>query len=81
VKAPQLRGPSEKDIARFVESGAGKDRTATVAAEEPQARLPVYLPKTLHRRFKTACFMREVSMAEEVRAFIEKRTAELEAGR
>lgn len=46
-------------------------------------RLTIDLPEPVHTRFKTACAMTKRKMVEEVRAFIERRTAELErqAGR
>jgi len=65
VKAP-LKAPSEK-------------RNDKLAVSGQLTRLPVYLPKGLHKRFKLACMMNDVSMAREVRDFIERRTAELEA--
>ena len=46
--------------------------------EQPTARLSIDLPKSLHRRFKTACAKSDRKMAEEVITFIEQRTAELE---
>lgn len=42
------------------------------------ARLTIDLPESVHTRFKTACVMTKRKMVEEVRAFIEQRTAELE---
>jgi hypothetical protein len=36
------------------------------------------MPASLHRRFKLACIATDKLMAEEVLAFIERRTAELE---
>lgn len=49
----------------------------------PIVRLTIDLPEPVHTRFKTACAMTKRKMVEEVRAFIERRTAELEgeAGR
>jgi hypothetical protein len=42
--------------------------------------LTIDLPTGLYRRFKLACIEVDRTMAEEVLAFIERRTAELEAG-
>lgn len=49
----------------------------------PIVRLTIDLPEPVHTRFKTACAMTKRKMVEEVRTFIERRTAELEgeAGR
>lgn len=49
----------------------------------PIVRLTIDLPEPVHTRFKTACAMTKRKMVEEVRAFIERRTGELEgeAGR
>jgi hypothetical protein len=44
----------------------------------PIVRLTIDLPELAHTRFKTACAMTKRKMVEEVRAFIEQRTAELE---
>ena len=41
-------------------------------------RLSIDMPASLHRRFKLACVSAEKLMVEEVLAFIERRTAELE---
>jgi hypothetical protein len=38
------------------------------------------MPASLHRRFKLACVATDKLMVEEVLAFIERRTAELEEG-
>jgi hypothetical protein len=42
--------------------------------------LTIDMPASLHRRFKLACVATDKLMVEEVLAFIERRTAELEAG-
>ena len=46
--------------------------------DEPTRRLSIDLPKSLHRRFKTACTKADKKMIVEVTKFIERRTAELE---
>lgn len=62
---------------------AAKAQTSNSANTETQnvsavARLTIDLPESVHTRFKTACVMTKRKMVEEVRAFIEQRTAELE---
>jgi hypothetical protein len=52
---------------------------AKTAKAEPIRRLSIDLPKSLHVRFKAACARSDRKMIDEVMAFIEKRTAELEA--
>jgi len=49
-----------------------------VAEEEPTARLSIDLPKSLHRRFKTACAKADLKMVAEVMNLIERRTRDLE---
>jgi len=48
---------------------------------EPTARLTVDMPASLHRRFKAACVVAGVKMNDELRRYIEQRTAELESER
>jgi hypothetical protein len=45
---------------------------------EPTVRLTIDLPESVHTRFKAACAITRRKMVEEVRGFIEQRTAELE---
>jgi hypothetical protein len=45
---------------------------------EPMVRLTIDLPEGVHTRFKAACAITRRKMVEEVRGFIERRTAELE---
>lgn len=82
-----------EDIDRFVNDGPGRDVQSvntetqkTVKDEkqlsvkaEPTARLTVDLPQSVHRRFKAVCGLAGIKMNEEIRQFIERRTAELEA--
>jgi hypothetical protein len=49
-------------------------------ASERVKRLSIDMPVSLHRRFKVACAATDKVMVEEVLAFIERRTAELEKG-
>lgn len=75
--------------AAFVDTGRGKDKApapaaAVVAAPAPDAaapqqRMSIDLPKRLHSRFKAACALAETTMAAEITAFIERRTAELDS--
>ena len=60
-------------------SSKAETREAEQAAkEEPVARLSIDLPKSLHRRFKTACAQADLKMVVEVMQLIELRTSELE---
>ena len=61
-----------------ISSKAGKQEAGQPAEEEPVARLSIDLPKSLHRRFKTACAKADLKMAAEVMQLIERRTFELE---
>jgi hypothetical protein len=45
---------------------------------EPSKRLAINMSPDLHTRFKVACARCELVMADEVLAFIERRTVELE---
>ena len=55
-----------------------KKEGGQASKEEPVARLSIDLPKSLHRRFKTACAKADLKMVVEVMQLIEKRTSELE---
>jgi hypothetical protein len=55
-----------------------REPTKAVKTEEIR-RLSIDLPKSLHVRFKAACAATDRKMIDEVMAFIERRTAELEA--
>ena len=50
-------------------------------AAETIVRLTIDLPESLHTRFKAGCAMTRRKMVDEVRRFIERRTAELERER
>lgn len=45
---------------------------------EPNVRLTIDLPESTHTRFKAVCAITRRKMVDEVRGFIERRTAELE---
>jgi hypothetical protein len=82
AQLPQPKQPSRDDIDQFVENGRGIDVESspkTPAPKGEQSKFSVYLPDELHMRYKVLCVRRKVSMTGDVRAFIEKRVAELEA--
>ena len=61
-----VKGPShETPLPKEAPAGATK-------------RLTIDLPEDTHTRFKTACARHRTKMVEEITAFIERRTAELE---
>lgn len=90
AQAPKPRPLSPEIIAAFERRGAGQDtqthihvdvgnpEPAKPANTEPTQRLSVDLPKSLHRRFKTACARTDRKMLAEVTDFIVRRTEELE---
>jgi hypothetical protein len=55
-----------------------KDRPLQEAPTGPTKRLTIDIPEDAHTRFKTACVRNKTKMVEEVKAFIARRTAELE---
>lgn len=77
--------PTDDQILAFERGGAGHDTTQAVKSvlkpvpEEPAKRLSLDLPVSMHTRFKTACSATNRKMVAELQAFIETRTAELEA--
>lgn len=77
--------PTDDQILAFERGGAGHDTTQAVrpvanpVPEEPTKRLSLDLPVSMHTRFKTACSAANRKMVAELQAFIEVRTAELEA--
>lgn len=75
-----------EQIAAFETGGAGHDikpsNVGSPIATKPQEatrRLSLDLPESMHRRFKTACTATDTKMVREIMAFIDRRTAELEA--
>jgi hypothetical protein len=90
AQAPRPRPLAPDVIAAFERTGAGQDTQthispkvgmaapAKVVNAEPTQRLSIDLPKSLHRRFKTACARTDKKMLAEVTDFIALRTAELE---
>lgn len=85
--APRPKPLASETIDAYVKGGAGHDTSAaaslTAAVEKPKdtpmKRLSIDLPEDAHRRFKVACAATGRKMANELTAFIERRTAELEA--
>ena len=92
AQAPKPKPLTADVIQAFERGGAGQDtqthiapkpqkrEPAKAAKDEPTRRLSIDLPKSLHRRFKTACTKTDKKMIVEVTRFIERRTAELEKG-
>ncbi len=70
----------DDDAQSHIPSKAGKLKSTETDKEEPIARLSIDLPKSLHRRFKTACAKADLKMVAEVVALIEQRTIKLEKG-
>lgn len=84
--APRPKPLAPETIDAYVQGGAGHDTTSQPAPEPqekakdvPMKRLSIDLPEEAHRRFKVACAATGRKMAAELTAFIERRTAELEA--
>ena len=81
---PASTPPTDSAIDAFVSGGAGNDtdtqkhrKPLTQKAVKP-ARLTIDLDPDDQLRFKMACTANRVKMVDEVRAFIQQRTAELE---
>lgn len=80
LKKPSPRKrPTADEIDAYVSGGAGKDTEAQIPVKTETARLTVDLPQEQHRRFKVACALAGTEMANEIRQFIDRRCAELEA--
>jgi hypothetical protein len=85
--APKPKQLTDEEIAAFEKGGAGHDNGVPVAGgrarntlpEEPTKRLSLDLPESKHRRFKAACSATGHKMVQEIEAFIDARTRELEA--
>jgi hypothetical protein len=71
---------SREALEAYERGGPGHDTKAQKHIDTPVAikRLSINMPAGLHYRFKVACTRADVVMADEVLAFIERRTAELE---
>jgi len=68
----------EDETRSHIPSKSENSKPTKVVAEEPTARLSIDLPKSLHRRFKTACAKADLKMVVEVVDLIERRTRALE---
>jgi len=68
----------EDETQSHIPSKAGNKEPVEAVKEEPVARLSIDLPKSLHRRFKTACAKADLKMVTEVMNLIERRTRDLE---
>jgi hypothetical protein len=77
----QERAKAETPIA--IKAETRKATNTEIRISGPIVRLTIDLAEADHTRFKTACAMTRRKMVDEVRTFIERRTAELEgeAGR
>jgi len=90
AQAPKPKPLAPEVIAAFERRGAGQDTQTHISPKvgtiepakqedaEPTQRLSIDLPKSLHRRFKTACVKADKKMLAEVMDFVVRRTAELE---
>lgn len=85
-QAPKPKPLTDDEIAAFERGGVGHDNGAVArggakrvaTTQEPMKRLSLDLPASKHRRFKTACSATGHKMVEEIEAFIDARTVELE---
>ena len=86
-QAPKPKPLTDDDIAAFERGGVGHDngtlgqgsgKRAAATTQERMKRLSLDLPESKHRRFKTACSATGHKMVEEIEAFIDARTTELE---
>jgi hypothetical protein len=80
---PPLQDPGKAEPQIFVKAETRKAVNTETRSAGPIVRLTIDLAEADHTRFKTACAMTRRKMVDEVRGFIERRTAELEgeAGR
>ena len=91
VQAPKPKPLSDDAIVAFERGGLGHDTQNVIrpvveipkptndGQQEEMKRLSIDLARSLHRRFKTVCSRHDTTMIDEVVAFIERRTLELEA--
>src|SRR5512144_351090 len=86
-QAPKPKPLTDEDILAFENGGVGHANSARSinrpnrlpSPQEPTKRLSLDLPESKHRRFKTACSATGHKMVQEIEAFIDARTADLEA--
>ena len=80
------RQPTPDEMDAFIKRGVGKYKETQISVETETknsvqvetARLTVDLPRDMHRRFKIACTVAGTKMNDEIRRFIDRRSAELE---
>ena len=80
------RQPTPDEMDAFIRRGAGKDKEKQISVKTgtknsvqvETTRLTVDLPRDMHRRFKIACTVAGTKMNDEIRRFIDRRSAELE---
>lgn len=85
-KPQPKKQPTVEEVAAFVSGGAGHDTARQKnqstgsgdSVKQEMTRLTVYLPRETHHRFKVACTITRRKMNDEIRRFIERRSAELE---
>lgn len=77
-RSPPSRVPENAETQIAAKAETNKHANTETRIAGPIARLTIDLPEPVHTRFKIACVMTKRKMVEEVRAFIEQRTAELE---
>lgn len=80
---PPSQKPADTDSQIAAKPEPRKSVDTETRVSGPVVRLTIDLSEPAHTRFKTACAMTKRKMVDEVRAFIERRTVELEedAGR
>lgn len=80
---PLLQGPAKAEPQITAKAETRKSANTETRISGPIVRLTIDLAEADHTRFKTACAMTRRKMVDEVRTYIERRTAELEgeAGR
>lgn len=80
---PPSQKPADTDSQFAAKPAPRKSVDTETRISGSVVRLTIDLSEPAHTRFKTACAMTKRKMVDEVRAFIERRTAELEedAGR
>ena len=80
------RQPTPDEMDAFIRRGVGKDKETQISVKAEikgsvqveTTRLTVDLPRDMHRRFKIACAVAGTKMNDEIRRFIDRRSAELE---
>lgn len=70
--------PAQRSLEDFERRGRGHDTAKKLASHEPVARFTIDMPRSLHKRFKTACALCDTSMRDEIILAVEERISELE---